>query len=323
VSKKLTTEEFIKKAEKIHGNKYDYSKVEYIKSSKNVIIICPMHGDFPQTPNHHISVKSTGLYYGKGCPKCIGRNKTSEEFIKQASEIHKNKYDYSKVEYIKSSKKIIIICPVHGDFTQTPSDHLYRKGCPKCANNINYTTKQFIEKSKEIHDNKYDYSLVEYKNNNINVKIICTLHGVFPQKPSKHLHGQGCKKCSRDKAVETVIKRYGEIYSKLIPSYNPNSIIYLDQISERIGLPIQHALNSGEKKFVRYFIDGYIKEYNICIEWDEPRHNSKKQKEKDLIREQYLIENHGCKFVRINEKELLKDPVNMLNYYVDEIRKLI
>ena len=226
MTKKSNTIEFIEKAKKIHGNKFDYSKVEYIKSSLKVIIICPEHGEFLQAPNHHISIKSTGIGYGKGCPKCIGRNKTTEEFNKQASEIHKNKYDYSKVEYIKSSLKVIIICPEHGDFSQTPDDHLSGKGCGKCANNINYTKDEFIKKGKEKHGNKYDYSLVEYINNNIKVKIICPIHGEFLQSPSGHLQGKECQKCSYNKAIDTIIKRYGEYFFRFIPSYNPNSILY-------------------------------------------------------------------------------------------------
>ena len=111
----------------------------------------------------------------------------------------------------------------------------------------------------------------------------------------------------QEKTINTMIERYGELWLKHIPSYNANSIIYLDTISEILNLPIQHALNGGEKKFVKYWVDGYIEKYNICIEWDEKHHNSTKQKEKDIVREQYLKDNFNCNIIRINEMNFMKD----------------
>lgn len=120
-----TTEEFIEKAKKIHGDKYDYSKVEYVNNKTKVCIICPIHGEFWQTPNNH---------YKYGCHKCIGMNKTNSEFINDAKLVHGDRYDYSKVEYKDSRTKVCIICPKHGEFWQTPKDHLKGNGCPKCNN---------------------------------------------------------------------------------------------------------------------------------------------------------------------------------------------
>ena len=114
MSKKLTTEEFIEKARKIHNDKYDYSKVNYKRSSEKVCIICPKHGEFWQRPNEHLS--------GYGCRKCAievikkKEMKTKDDFIKKATKIHKNKYDYSKVVYNGSFVKVCIICPEHGEF---------------------------------------------------------------------------------------------------------------------------------------------------------------------------------------------------------------
>ena len=122
-----------------------------------------------------------------------------------------------------------------------------------------------------------------------------------------------------DKIIQTQIDRYGEIWKNHIPRYNPNSIVYLDLISEKLGIPIQHALNGGEKKIIKYWIDGYIEEYNICIEWDEKEH----EKEQDKIRENYLKENYGCKFVRINEDEFfINVDISILNI-VNEIKDII
>ena len=124
-----TTDEFIAKAKKIHGDKYDYSKVKYIDTKSKVCVVCPEHGEFWQTPHNHLS--------GQGCPKCGVEKQTStkEEFIKKAKEIHGDKYDYSKVDYSNAHTKVCIICPNHGEFWQTPNNHLRGHGCPKCKRN--------------------------------------------------------------------------------------------------------------------------------------------------------------------------------------------
>lgn len=128
MGKRLTQEEFIRRAKDVHGDKYDYSKVEYKSTSKKVLIVCPMHGDFWQTPQQHFKTC--------GCEKCSYDNRgasTTEAFIKRAKEIHGNKYDYSKVQYVKSTTKVCIVCPKHGEFWQTPSSHVNAKqGCQKC-----------------------------------------------------------------------------------------------------------------------------------------------------------------------------------------------
>lgn len=120
----------------------------------------------------------------------------NEIFIEKARKIHNDKYDYSKVEYINAKTKVCIKCPIHGEFWQTPTDHLSGKGCKYCANNVKYTSEKFIEKAKKIHGNKYDYSNVNYVNNSTKVCIVCTEHGEFWQIPSSHLSGCGCKKCA-------------------------------------------------------------------------------------------------------------------------------
>ena len=102
------TQEFIEKAKEIHGNKYNYSKVDYKNAKTKICIICPIHGEFYQTPDHHLQ--------GQGCPKCSGKNKTTEEWVEQAKHIHKNRYDYSNSIYINSITPIKIICPIHGEF---------------------------------------------------------------------------------------------------------------------------------------------------------------------------------------------------------------
>ena len=125
---KKARDEFTKKATEIHGNKYDYSKAEYINSHTKVCIICPEHGEFWQTPTNHLS--------GNGCPKCIKLFNDINNFIFEAEKVHNNRYDYSKSEYKSTRSKICIICPEHGEFWQTPLNHLKGNGCPKCKTSI-------------------------------------------------------------------------------------------------------------------------------------------------------------------------------------------
>jgi hypothetical protein len=146
--------------------------VHYINAYTNVIIICPIHGEFEQKPINHLNT---------GCPYCSSRSKINTEiFIEKAKKVHKDKnYDYSKVDYINSSTLVTIICPIHGEFKQIPSNHLRGKGCPYCAGHARLNNEIFIERSNKIHNFKYDYSKVEYVNNSTPVTIICPIHGEF------------------------------------------------------------------------------------------------------------------------------------------------
>lgn len=209
-------EKFITKAKRVHGDKYDYSKVEYIDSTTKVCIICPIHGEFLQTPQGHIR--------GNGCPKCANKKRgdtfrsNGDEFVEKASKIHNNKYTYDKSKYVNSSTKIPILCLEHGTFWMTPANHLLGQGCPKCSGrglNTNEIVHMFIEK----HGQKYDYSKVEFNKMHEKVCIICPTHGEFWQTPSKHLLGQGCPQCAielraeeRNIGNEEFIRRAREIY---------------------------------------------------------------------------------------------------------------
>ena len=241
-----TSEIFIQKAREVHGNKYDYSKVEYKDFYTKVCIICPIHGEFWQKPNIHIRTKIC-------CPKCNSELKknnklfNSEIFIQKAREVHGDKYDYSKVEYTGAVNKVCIICPIHGEFWQTPAMHNLGQGCPKCAKNFKLNTNSFIKKAIEVHGDKYNYSKVNYVGNKIKVCIICPIHGEFWQKPNDHLNGIGCPLCS-----ESHLEK--EINDFLI-KYNINF--------ER------------QKRFDwlgKQSLDFYLPEYNIAIECQGRQH---------------------------------------------------
>ena len=201
------TEDFIKKSMQIYNDKYDYSKVEYVNNKTKVCIMCPKHGEFLQEPRHHLS--------GHSCPMCSKENSnkkqtsTLNEFIKKSNQIHNGKYVYDKTNYVNSETKVCIICPKHGEFWQTPHSHLRGQGCPKCGkeqnvNSIKLTNEKFIEKSKEVHNGKYDYSKCIYKNSNTKVHIICPIHGDFLQFPSSHLNGHGCNECANMNKLNNV-----------------------------------------------------------------------------------------------------------------------
>ena len=324
------TIQFIEKSKQIHGYKYDYSKSKYIKSDENITIICKIHGEFPQTPNNHIS--------GANCNKCglesrKNKRKTPiDEFIKKSNDKFNNKFDYSKVNYINSHTNIIIICPTHGEFSQTPYHHLKSKcGCHDCGqinssksrtkdnnnfveeiknlfgvkfdyskvNYINSKTEiklicikhdkefnmmpntlliskiscpdcitdnkkkinskplsKFIEEANKKHDNKFDYSKVNYINSKTDIKIICPIHGEFDMTPHQHLLSPtGCTKCSgkykknTEEFIEEAIKIHGNEYDYSKVKYiNTHTDVIIYCIKHKIEYPQTPAMHlSGSK----------------------------------------------------------------------------
>lgn len=281
--RETAAKEFIEKARKIHGDKYDYSKVKYINNSSKVCIICPEHGEFWQTPAHHLS--------GEGCPKCgydlLSENQVSNknEFIEKARKIHGDKYDYSKFIYVNSKTKGIIICPKHGEFEMTPNSHLRKAGCPKCATEsikekISLTKDEFIERARQVHNNKYDYSKVNYINNKTPVCIICPDHGEFWQKPNFHLIGHGCPKCSHH-----ISQWESEIYHFLTDN----------------GIRCEESNRSILKN---QEIDIYLPDYGIGIECDGLHWHSEKFHDKNYhLHKTVLAHMNGIRLIHIFEDE--------------------
>ena len=155
---------------------------------------------------------------------------TTEEFIEKAKRKHGDKYDYSRVVYKNSKKKVEVICPEHGSFWQIPNSHLLGKGCAKCSNNVRLTTDEFIYRSRVIHNNKYDYSKVSYFNSKKDIIIVCPEHGEFIQKPLIHLQGKGCSKCARNNKFDTnyFIQRAIEIHGDF---YDYSNVKYINNHS--------------------------------------------------------------------------------------------
>ena len=242
--RKLTTQEFIQRSNKIHKNKYNYSKTEYISSTEKVKIICPIHGEFLQTTRTHLA--------GHGCPKCSFGTLTISDFIKQSNRLHNNKYDYSKVSYNFLNDKTTIICPKHGEFIQSPNKHLQKRGCPECkldklSKIFRLSKNKFIKRSNRIHNNKYDYSKINYINAHKLIEIICPKHGNFWQEPNIHMRGSGCQKCSFN----------GSKAEKE----------WLDSLEQRNNTIIERnkQITIEDKNFV---VDGFYKLTNTCYEYN-------------------------------------------------------
>ena len=293
----ITTKEFISKSTEIHKYKYDYSKVNYINNKTPVIIICREHGDFYQKPIIHLR--------GSGCNLCnlekrsIINRSNDIEFIRKSNNIHKCKYDYSKVKYINNKTPVIIICREHGDFEQEPRSHILNKsGCPTCANK-NINTHIFIKKCMEIYGDYYDYSMVDYKNSTSKVKIICTNGHFFDCTPTNHLRGRGCPICKESKG-EREIRKYLE----------SNKIKYIRE---------KRFIDCKYKRPLPF--DFYLPEYNICIEYDGEQHFKKFRFEldnsilefrmlKDAIKSNYC-ENNNIILIRISYLDNIISKLNL------------
>lgn len=356
-----TTDSFISKSNEIHNRKYDYSKTIFKSTRDEVIITCPIHGDFKQTANAHLR--------GFGCDKCKhdkAFNSTlksrRDKFIDNSLRIHGDRYDYSHVDYKNNVTPVEIICKIHGSFWQTPRDHINGCGCKLCSRSIDKRKLDFISKAIDIYGDLYDYSNVEYFNNSTPVEIICKLHGSFFQKPNIHLSGHGCRKCAnshlseiKKKSFEDWINDFNKVhFSKYDYSLN-NDIKANDKISiicskhgvfyqkanfhlyggrcpkcamesNRLENELYDFVNSHivSERCVRGVlgvgleIDVYIEQLNIGFEFNGLYWHSDTFRNKyNLLHKRDLFENVGIKIFHIFEDEWIykKDVVkhNILN----------
>lgn len=289
------TKKFIEKARIIHGDLYDYSLVKYINNNTSVKIICPIHGEFKQSPKSHLR--------GSICLKCSYEKrgelnrKSNEDFINEARLVHGARFNYSNCNYSSSDKKVNIICSIHGEFKQLPSHHLKGSGCPKCGNGEK-SKNDFIFLSKNKHGEFYDYSMVDFVNTKIKVKIICPIHGEFQQTPKHHYSGSGCPICNESKG-EREIRFY--------------------LLNNKITFKPQHRFK--DCKDIRPLpFDFYLPEQNICIEYDGEQHYIEKKiwggvnglndrKRKDDIKTKYCIDKN-ITLIRLNETSKITQSLN-------------
>lgn len=285
--------DFISKALLIHSNKYEYHYVKYINNQTKINILCKEHGIFTQRPKNHLA--------GQGCRRCFieSLSLNTSIFIRRSNIIHQNKYDYSLVDYINNSKKVRIICREHGEFLQSPNNHLNAgQGCSKCKflnSRVDYS--HFIKKSVEKHGHKYGYRDINPEEFSFSkkVKIICQIHGQFLQLPNNHYNlGYGCHLCKESK---------GEIeISKLLHDQN---IPYIREYK------FDTCRNTHKLIF-----DFYLPEMKTCIEFQGLQHfqpikhfggdiRLKKQITNDRIKRKWCADNQ-IKLITISYLDNIK-----------------
>ncbi len=303
--KKISYNDFIDRASKIHNFEYGYTNVKYVNSKTKISIDCNKHGEFFQTPFKHLS--------GQKCPKCSKVYKpTLKEFIEQARIIHGNTYDYSQTVYVNAKTPIVIICKRHGEFKMTPDNHIRGNkinnkgnGCKKCVGKIK-CTEDFINHCSKIHHQKYNYSKTTFNTLSEKVSIICPDHGLFSQIAYSHLRGKGCAICMSSKG-EKIIKNF------LIE----NEILFKPQKT------FKKCINPITGHMLKF--DFYLLDFNVCIEYDGHHHyieiphwggkeKLQKTQHSDLIKKNYCKKNK-IKLIRIKYNNSF-DPAVVLSQFI-------
>lgn len=221
---KLNLINFLKRAQEIHGSKYDYSRIELKSTKDKIIVICPEHGEFNQSVNNHLR--------GQNCPSCGQESRTTtqrntkEEFVVLAEAVHGKKYDYTNAFYINSQSKVNIQCPIHGIFSMKPNSHVAGKqGCPKCGRieankSLTLDWSEFIKRAEVIHGDKYEYLPQSYKKYTEQIEIICKTHGLFFQTPHSHISMRaGCPICGAIQAGQSNQKGWSIVRDLFIAAH--------------------------------------------------------------------------------------------------------
>ena len=343
MGKKLTTEQFVKRAKEVHGDNYDYSLVDYKGKDLKVKIICPSHGIFEQNANSHMR--------GVICKKCAidKRRHTVESLIEKFNVIHDFKYDYSLIQNLGSlyEIKLSIICPKHGLFQQSYINHIQKCGCPKCANEkatLNRT--EILRRFNEKHNFKYDYRFFDvYDSVFQSIAIVCPKHGKFGQKVYSHLQGNGCKRCADDLVrmkLESFVERanfihynnYDYSFTNYINNITPITIICpkhgsfiqtpMSHIYQKSGCPkcanhiskpeievqdfvksLGFKIKTNDRKMINpYELDIYIPELKKAIEFNGFYYHYSK---KHFIPEKHSTKSKLCKSLNINLLHLRED----------------
>ena len=302
--KKLTTEEFIERSKIIHGEKYDYEKVEYVGGREEVEIFCnSCNVFFLQIPKNHLR--------GSGCQQC-GINKSSRsqtrsasKFISMAKQVHGDKYDYSMVEYTSCKIDVVLLCKECKIlFYQTPDHHLSGQGCRKCGvesikKKQSLGIEKFVEKANAIHGGgSFNYSKVKYTNKEAKVIIVCNTCGkCFSQRAGSHLRGCGCPSCKKSTGEHAISLFLDE-----------NKIEYVAQ---------KRFVGCRDKKPLSF--DFYLPNHNTLIEYDGIQHFEPVEyfggvdaftgtKKRDIIKGEYAKRN-DIELVRIPywDKDRIED----------------
>lgn len=284
IESKHNLDTFRSKAKQVHGDNYGYDKVVFVNNDTPVTILCNNCGKYyEQKPSIHTA--------GSGHKPCTlyKNTKTTEQFKSEARAIHGDRYDYSKVLYEHTEKKVIIICRIHGEFTQTPHSHLKGYGCYQCGrlshkDKVTRTEDEFLKLAKEVHGDKYDYSKINYTTMDNKIIIGCPIHGKFKQRASGHLK-YGCARCGTDAityTTESFIKKANlrhnnkYDYSKTIYTHSKSPVIItcpkhgdFKQIANehlcRTGCPVCSS-SRGEKLLYRILKNNnidFVRQYKL------------------------------------------------------------
>jgi predicted nucleic-acid-binding Zn-ribbon protein len=284
-----TTCQFLEEVALVHGGTYDYTNSKYEGSNTKIKVLCRVdgHGEFSVTPKCHITSKS-------GCPKCKATNTskrmkekyTNGEFIKKATVVHGERYDYSLVEYKNATSEVSILCKEHGKFEQKPMTHLQGCGCSVCADMlkgqyIKLNTEAFIEKATAVHGGLYEYNDSDYIGSKDQILITCKVHGEFSQLPNGHLSGRGCPKCG---------------------IINPSKgQVAVTEFIKKLGF---NVVTDTRMKDSRLELDILVPEKNVGIEFDGIYwHSSKFRDDSYHLRKQKVANNNGIRLIQIFSDE--------------------
>lgn len=294
-NKKINQQEFLDRMDIIFGDTLLFTRSQYVNNSTGIIVTCPIHGEFSKIPSY--------LFNGDGCAKCrFDIRKANGETVRAPEVFFKNvklrspNLSFNNSVFKGHNDPIIVTCQKHGEFIVNEARNLLRhEQCELCSqeSKINH----FINRSKEIHGDRYDYSKINSYYSKHKLTIICKKHGEFLMKPGSHLNGKGCSKCSKSR---------GETYIELFLSRSGVRFV-----QEMI------FLDCKDKKPLRF--DFYLPDYNTCIEFDgywhfNPHPSDPSQFDKvlrrDRIKNIYCRENH-INLIRIKD---LRDVTSVLVY---------
>lgn len=213
--------------------------------------------------------------------------KSFEEFKERAREVHGDEYDYDENSYVNYTTKVKIFCKKHGWFEQLPQKHVDRQQkCPKCrleeqSERQKLTREEAIERSVQIHGNRYDYSKSDYQGNMIPMEIICPIHGSFWQKPIKHWIGQGCPKCNQSHLEREVERLLKEMNINYVYQATKKDLEFLQMKSLDFYIP---SLKIGiECQGIQHFEDNGFLKCEKVISRDKEKYDISKENDISII----------------------------------------
>lgn len=273
---------FIARANEVHAGRYTYEQAVYQGTPVKLVITCPAHGSFEQSPNSHLA--------GHGCPTCGAdakgtgvqpRRKTTEQFIAQGRQTHGDRYDYTLVVYTNAKSKVQVRCREHGVFEQRPDHHLQGAGCLKCRDSRPMRSQEtFLAQARAAHGNRYDYSLAVFTGIDAKLQVLCPVHGKFHQEADHHLRGQGCPSCSN--RISKPEKDLLAFVQSLVPEATGDFKIGKYQYDIRVG-----------KTLIEYH----------GLYWHSTAVMTQAQARRKHETKRVLAESHGLRYVAIYEDE--------------------